>query len=67
MTAGDPLEATSDELYASAPTEFVARRDALAAEARAAGDRGLAAALKALRRPSVGAWTTGRRSGARRR
>lgn len=45
-----------DELYANPPGEFVARRDALAGQARAAGDRARAAAIKALRRPSVGAW-----------
>ncbi len=65
MSGGDPLDAASDELYAGAPAEFVARRDALAAEARSRGDRDLAAALKGLRRPSVGAWylNTAARSG----
>ncbi|MCC6498348.1 MAG: hypothetical protein IT193_19035 [Propionibacteriaceae bacterium] len=50
------LEPVTEELYANPPAEFVARRDALAAQARAAGDRLLAKQIKALRRPSVGAW-----------
>ncbi len=50
------LEPVTEELYANPPAEFVARRDALAAKARAAGDRLLAKQIKALRRPSVGAW-----------
>jgi hypothetical protein len=45
-----------DELYAGPPDTFVARRDALAASLRAAGDRPAAAAAKALRRPVVAAW-----------
>ena len=50
------LDAASEELYAAAPTDFVARRDELAKLARSAGDRPLAEAIKALRRPTVGAW-----------
>ncbi len=50
------LEELTDELYVATPPEFVARRDHLAAQARAAGDGALAAAIKALRRPTVGAW-----------
>ena len=38
------------------PSEFTSRRDALAAEARRAGDRALAAEVKKLRRPTTGAW-----------
>ena len=38
------------------PSDFVARRDELAKQARGDGDRELAAAIKALRRPTVGAW-----------
>jgi hypothetical protein len=45
-----------DELYARPPAEFVARRDELAVQARAGGDRALATRIRALRRPSVGAW-----------
>lgn len=56
VDAEPQLESLTEELYANPPTEFVARRDALAAQARSAGDRLLAKQLKALRRPSVGAW-----------
>lgn len=50
------LDGASEELYAGAPTGFVARRDELARQARSEGDRPLAEAIKALRRPTVGAW-----------
>jgi len=50
------LDAAGEELYAGAPAVFVARRDELAKQARSAGDRPLAEAIKALRRPTVGAW-----------
>jgi hypothetical protein len=42
-------------LYAEPPGEFIAARDVAAKAARAAGDEELAAALKALRRPTVSA------------
>ena len=45
-----------DELYGIAPADFTARRDQLSAEAKKAGDRDLAAAIKALRRPSAAAF-----------
>jgi hypothetical protein len=45
-----------DDLYAMPPDEFVARRDALAAAARSAGDAKLAAEIKKLRKPTVSAW-----------
>ena len=47
-------------LYALAPEDFTAARDAAAKRARAAGDKAGAAALKALRRPSVSAWLVNR-------
>jgi hypothetical protein len=50
------LRAAADELYALRPDGFVARRDELAAEAKQAGDRTLAADVKKLPRPSVAAW-----------
>lgn len=50
------LEAAADELYGLAPEEFVARRTALVAEARAAKDRGLVREIGALRRPTRSAW-----------
>src|SRR5690554_2729969 len=43
-------------LYALPPGEFVAARDALVRDLRAGGDRATAAAVKALRRPTVAAW-----------
>jgi hypothetical protein len=55
MSGESDLRALTDELYARPPAEFVARRDELARAARASGDRELAAQVKALRRPSVGA------------
>lgn len=45
-----------DALYGLDPAQFVARRDALAKQVRVDGDRAGAAAIKALRRPTVGAW-----------
>ncbi|MBR7743841.1 hypothetical protein KC207_11120 [Phycicoccus sp. BSK3Z-2] len=49
------LESVARELYALAPEEFTAARNALARELRAAGDRELAGAVAALRRASPGA------------
>lgn len=59
MVAMSPLTdlvAATQGLYAGAPSDFVAHRDALAKQLRASGDRALAAAVKGLRRPSLGAW-----------
>jgi hypothetical protein len=50
------LESATRELYRVSPSEFTAARDAMAMEARRAGDPELASSLKELRRPSVGAW-----------
>ncbi len=50
------IDTVAGELYGLAPSEFTARRDALAAEARRAGDKALAAEIKKLRRPTAGAW-----------
>ncbi|HEY2670728.1 MAG TPA: hypothetical protein VGJ07_10170 [Rugosimonospora sp.] len=44
------------DLYALPPERFIAARDEAVAEARAAGDRALAARIGALRRPTVAAW-----------
>ena len=43
-------------LYASAPEDFIAGRNALADELRAAGEDDLATAVRKLRKPSVVAW-----------
>ncbi len=51
----DP-ERAADELYALPLNEFTAARNARMSEARRAGDRALASSLKALRKPTVGAW-----------
>ena len=44
------------ELYALAPDEFTATRNQRAAEARSDGQKDLAAGIRALRKPSIGAW-----------
>lgn len=46
----------ADELYGLPPQEFTAARNARAAEARREGDEALTASLKALRKPTTGAW-----------
>jgi hypothetical protein len=50
------LEGVAGELYALSPGDFTAAREERAAQARAAGDRDLARAIGALRRPVVSAW-----------
>lgn len=50
------LAAATADLYGLPPKEFTAARDASASDARQAGDKDLATALKQLRKPSVGAW-----------
>lgn len=47
------LETVAAELYAGSPEAFIATRNARAKEA---GDPALAAAIRALRKPSVAAW-----------
>jgi hypothetical protein len=44
------------QLYGVKPAEFVAARGELAKQAQAAGDKELAAKIKALRKPTVAAW-----------
>jgi hypothetical protein len=50
------LDAAADELYGISPDDFVARRTALVAEARKAGDRNLANEIGQLRKPTRTAW-----------
>jgi hypothetical protein len=50
------LAQAEDELYALPPDDFRAARDERASQARAAGDKDLARAITALRRPVVSAW-----------
>lgn len=54
------LDETAGRLYALAPEEFGAARDAAAKQAKADGDRELAKQVRALRKPSVGAWLVNR-------
>lgn len=60
MTGPSLLTTAVDELYAAPAAEFVARRKALAAAARKAGDRVAATAIGALRKPSLSADTVNR-------
>ena len=50
------FDTVADELYGLPPGEFVASRDRFAKQARADGDKDLAETIKALRRPTAGAW-----------
>ena len=50
------LDEAADQLYAVSPEEFMARRTALAAEAKESGDRALAKQIAALRKPTRSAW-----------
>jgi hypothetical protein len=50
------LDAHIDRLYGLPLDEFVLQRDALAKQLRADGDRDAASAVKALRKPTAGAW-----------
>lgn len=50
------LEEAARQLYALPPQQFTAARDALAADAKAAGDAALATSVRALRRASASAW-----------
>ncbi|MFV0126536.1 hypothetical protein ACLGI4_02260 [Streptomyces sp. HMX112] len=52
------LESVADELYGLRPDRFTAARDVRAAEARRSGDRALADAIRALRRPTLAAWAS---------
>ena len=53
----DGLRERAEELYGLRPEEFTAARTAAATAARDSGDRVLAKALQALRRPTVAAWS----------
>ena len=54
--AVNDVEAVLDELYATPPSDFVARRETLAAAARTAGRAGDARRSHAARRPTRAAW-----------
>jgi hypothetical protein len=50
------IDEVADELYGLTPEEFTPARNARAKEAKAGGDKDLAAQITALRKPSVLAW-----------
>ncbi|MGC7094791.1 hypothetical protein ACPZ19_09015 [Amycolatopsis lurida] len=54
------FDAVAAELYAGSREDFTGRRNELAAQARKAGDRDLAARIKELRKPTSSAWLTNR-------
>lgn len=56
MSAANELEAHAGALHAGGLGEFVASRNRLAAQVKAAGDAALAASIKALPKPSATAW-----------
>ena len=56
MSGTDFLAEATDELYGSDPEGFTGRRAALAAGARAAGDRTAAKQIAGLRKPTRPAW-----------
>jgi hypothetical protein len=56
QTGSVDLESVADELYALPVGEFVAARNARSKDARAAGNRELAASIQSLRKPAVAAW-----------
>jgi hypothetical protein len=56
VTDPDLLRKAVAELYGVAPHEFIARRAALAAAARGAGDQPAAKQIAALRKPTQSAW-----------
>jgi hypothetical protein len=56
MASRSVVEEAADELYALSPREFTTARDARAKEAKDAGDKKVAAEIKALRKPTVTAW-----------
>ncbi|TQS29732.1 hypothetical protein FLW16_08945 [Microbispora sp. KK1-11] len=59
------FDEAADRLYGMVPEEFTSARDALAKEAKAAGDAALAKRIKALRKPTVVAWAVNRTARAR--
>jgi hypothetical protein len=56
MTGAADVQQVAGELYGLTPADFVGGRNERAQQAKAAGDAESAAAIRALRRPSVSAW-----------
>jgi hypothetical protein len=54
--ATDPLLSIAEELYALTPGEFTGTRNQWAKQAKADGDKDLAAQVTELRKPSMAAW-----------
>ncbi|WP_037679637.1 hypothetical protein [Streptomyces griseus] len=59
-SGGMDVEAALDELYTTAPADFVSRREVLAAAARTAGRAEDARRIHAARRPTLAAWAANR-------
>jgi hypothetical protein len=60
LADGDLLREAVGELYSADPAEFVERRGALVAQARAAGEATAAKSIAALRKPTRSAWVINR-------
>lgn len=56
MASRTELDRVADELYALPPEEFTAARDRFVKEARGSGHAALAGQVRALRKPTLGAW-----------
>jgi hypothetical protein len=56
MASAVDIQQVAGELYGLTPADFVGGRNERAQQAKAAGDAESAAAIRALRRPSVSAW-----------
>ena len=54
------IDEAADQLYALAPGDFIEARDGLLRQARESGDRDLAGAMAALRKPTAVAWLANR-------
>jgi hypothetical protein len=59
------IDEAADQLYALAPGDFIEARDGLLRQARESGDRDLARAIAALRKPTAVAWLANRLARAR--
>lgn len=60
MDSDPPAVDFVSDLYALPPEQFIAARDEAVKQAKAAGDRRLAAEIGKLRRPTVAAWVVNR-------
>lgn len=60
MADAPDLEGAVDSLYAASPADFVRTRAGLVTDAKTAGDKHLAATLKALRKPTAAAYLINR-------